>query len=130
MKFDYKKFIIMAIILTIIDLIFIGFITNSLWKTNVEGIQKTPLKVNGLYGLLSYIFIWIILYYFIVKDANKSNIKTKMFEAFLLGFSTYAIFDFTNLAIFTNYNLSTAIIDMTWGGIVFMITTYLIVNFL
>ncbi len=116
MKFDYKKFIIMAIILTIIDLIFIGFITNSLWKTNVEGIQKTPLKVNGLYGLLSYIFIWIILYYFI------------MFEAFLLGFSAYAIFDFTNLAIFTNYKLSTAIIDMTWGGLVFLITTYLIVN--
>ncbi len=118
----------MVIILTIIDLFFIGVITNSLWKINVEGIQKTPLQLNKVYGLLSYIFIWIILFYFVVKDTNNTNIKTKMFEAFLLGFCTYAIFDFTNLAIFTNYKLSTALIDMTWGGLVFLITTYLVVK--
>jgi uncharacterized membrane protein len=126
--FNIRLFIIMVIILTTLDLIFIGLITNKLWYKNVSNIQKSPLSVKPFYGLLSYIFIWIVLYYFILKDMNKTNYKNKLFEAFLLGFSCYAIFDFTNLAIFKDYDLLTAMIDMIWGGSVFLLTTYLIMK--
>ncbi len=116
----------MIIILTTLDLIFISFITNKLWYKNVLKVQKTELSLNPIYGLLSYVFIWFVLYYFILKDMNKSNYKNKLFDAFILGLSCYAIFDFTNLAIFKDYDLMTATIDMLWGGTVFYLTTYLI----
>ncbi len=42
-------------------------------------------------------------------------------EAGLIGFSTYVVYDFTNLATLTNYTLQFAIADSVWGGILFMI---------
>jgi uncharacterized membrane protein len=42
-------------------------------------------------------------------------------EAGLIGLSTYAVYDFTNLTTFTNYSLSVAVADSMWGGILFMI---------
>ena len=42
-------------------------------------------------------------------------------EAGLIGLSTYAVYDFTNLATLTHYKLEFAIADSLWGGILFMI---------
>ena len=50
---------------------------------------------------------WIILFYIL---PNKS-----VAEGAFLGAITYGIFDFSNHAIFKNYGLTLAIIDMTWG---------------
>jgi uncharacterized membrane protein len=59
----------------------------------------------------------VILNYFIIS-ANKPA-----FDAFILGFCVYGIFDFTNMAIFKKYNLKTAISDTLWGAILFFIVT-------
>jgi uncharacterized membrane protein len=40
-------------------------------------------------------------------------------QAFLVGLSTYAVYDFTNYATLTNYELKFAIADSIWGGILF-----------
>lgn len=42
-------------------------------------------------------------------------------EAGLIGLSTYAVYDFTNLATLRNYTLEFAVADSMWGGILFMI---------
>ena len=42
-------------------------------------------------------------------------------EAGLIGLSTYAVYDFTNLATLKNYTLEFAVTDSLWGGILFMI---------
>jgi uncharacterized membrane protein len=42
-------------------------------------------------------------------------------EAGLVGLSTYAIYDFTNLTTLKNYTLEFAVADSMWGGILFMI---------
>ena len=42
-------------------------------------------------------------------------------QAGLIGLSTYAVYDFTNLATLKNYSLEFAVADSLWGGILFMI---------
>jgi uncharacterized membrane protein len=42
-------------------------------------------------------------------------------EAGLVGLSTYAIYDFTNLSTLRDYSLEFAVADSLWGGILFMI---------
>ena len=44
-------------------------------------------------------------------------------DAFILGSTTYAIFDFTNLSVFKNYNLNIALVDSIWGGILYVLVT-------
>jgi hypothetical protein len=40
-------------------------------------------------------------------------------QAFLIGLSTYAVFDGTNAVLFRKYNLALGAADTLWGGILF-----------
>jgi uncharacterized membrane protein len=47
-------------------------------------------------------------------------------EAFLYGVLVYAVYDFTNLAVLSDYPLSFALLDTLWGGILFTLAYSLI----
>ena len=40
-------------------------------------------------------------------------------QAFLIGLCTYAVYDFTNYSILKDYDLSFAVADSIWGGVLF-----------
>lgn len=49
------------------------------------------------------------------------HLVEKPMDAFWVGLSTYAVYDFTNLSTLKNYSLSFAVVDSLWGGILFAI---------
>ena len=114
-----NSFIVSSILLIIIDSIYLFFIGKSGFDKTVAAIQNSALVVNIAPAIFTYILMAILLNYFIIS-ANKPS-----FDAFILGFCAYGIFDFTNMAIFKKYNLKTAIIDTLWGAILFFIVTTL-----
>ena len=109
--------IISSILLVLIDSVYLSMIGKPLFEKTVAAIQGSKLVVNMPPAIFTYILMAIILNYFIIS-ANKPA-----FDAFILGFCAYGIFDFTNLAIFKNYTLKTAIMDTLWGAILFYVTT-------
>ena len=54
--------------------------------------------------------------------------KGSYLDAFLLGFFIYAVYETTNMAIFKDWSYKVGLIDLTWGGFLFLITTYLYKN--
>ena len=76
-------------------------------------IQQEEVKMNHFSAAVAYILLVAMMYIFIIKK------KASNTEAFLLGLFTYGIFDFTNMALFKNYNLTIALQDTIWGGILF-----------
>ena len=40
-------------------------------------------------------------------------------QAFFIGLCTYAVYDFTNYTTLKNYDLSFAVADSVWGGVLF-----------
>jgi len=108
---------ISSILLVIIDSVYLSMIGKPLFEKTVAAIQRSKLAVSMPPAIFTYILMAIILNYFIIS-ANKPA-----FDAFILGFCAYGIFDFTNLAIFKNYTLKTAIMDTLWGAILFYVTT-------
>jgi uncharacterized membrane protein len=112
-------FLISAIILVIIDSIYLNLIKDYFNK-QVQAIQGTPLKINLLGALICYIFLITGLNYFIIKP------KRSVQDAFLLGLVIYGVFETTNLAIFSKWSWLTVVIDSLWGGILFALTTYII----
>ena len=114
--------IISSILLVLIDSVYLSMIGKPIFEKTVAAIQGSKLSVNMPPAIFTYILMAIILNYFIIS-ANKPA-----FDAFILGFCAYGIFDFTNLAIFKNYTLKTAIMDTLWGAILFYITTLLTYN--
>jgi uncharacterized membrane protein len=103
--------------LVLIDSIYLYFVGKSVFDKTVAAIQNSALVVNIAPAIFTYILMAILLNYFIIS-VNKSA-----FDAFILGFCTYGIYDFTNMAIFKKYNLKTAITDTLWGAILFFAVT-------
>ena len=114
-----NTFIVSSVLLVLVDAVYLYFIGKPVFEKVVFAIQKTPLVAKMPPAVFTYVLMAVILNYFIIS-VNKTP-----FDAFILGFCTYGIFDFTNLAIFKNYNFKTAIIDTLWGAILFFIVTFL-----
>lgn len=115
---DLKKLLLTAIILVVVDMGFLYLIGPYFGKM-VKSIQRSDMVLNNYAAFVTYVILVLQIYYFIISE-NASYI-----DAFLLGSSTYAIFDFTNLSIFKNYNLSIGLMDSIWGGILYFLVTFI-----
>ena len=83
---------------------------SSLSSRMVQDIQGSPITIRFLPAVIVYV---ALAYLVSIPKTSK--------EAFLLGLSTYAIYDFTNYAILKNYSLQFALMDTVWGGILMTI---------
>lgn len=106
----------LSIILLFIDIIYLTFLGGGPFMNMVSKIQNSKAKLNKVSAAFTYVMMIILMHQFVI---NKNFTNQKVF---LLGFLTYGIFDFTNMAIFSEYDIFIAIQDTIWGGILFMIT--------
>lgn len=109
------------LILLTLDAIFIYNMKN-LFNKQIFEVQGSYITPNFLGVILSYFFIMVQLYWFIIKD------KRSVLDSFILGASLYGVYEYTNLALLKNWNIETTVIDTIWGGCLFAITTYIINN--
>ncbi len=85
-----------------------------------ETAQRLVLRIQGSDLKLRYVpalVVYLALAYLVTKTESPM-------EAFKVGVATYAVYDFTNLAMFKNYTLSFAIMDSLWGGILMATVRY------
>ena len=108
-----------ALSIAILDGLFLNFL-GPLFGKMVKKIQNSEMKINLTSTFFAYIILIFQVYYFVIKP------KLSLFDSFLLGSTTYAIFDLTNHAIFKNYNIKVAIVDMLWGGTLYTLTNYIV----
>ena len=112
-----QHFVVLFIILFSIDFLFISYVTGPIFGENVKNIQGTKMEVKTLPAAFAWFCTVFSLYYFIIRE-NKSE-----YEAAILGFLAYGIFDGTNLALFKKYSLKAFSIDILWGTSLFFTST-------
>ena len=88
----------------------------------IKNIQGSDLKLKIYPTILCYVFLVFALNYFIISKNASAD------DAFLLGLSIYAVYEFTNFAIIDKWPVKAVIMDTLWGGILFYLTTYLTYN--
>ena len=116
--FDFTL-LISAIVFVVLDYFYLN-LTKNYFKNQVQLVQGSPLKLNYLGAILCYIFLIFGINYFIIKP------KRSIQDAFLLGLIIYAVFETTNLALFSKWSWFTVLIDSLWGGVLFALTTYIV----
>ena len=112
------RMLIAAILVVAVDSFYLKMVKGH-WENQVKAVQKNAMQINLTGAALSYIFIIFALNYFILRKSASVG------DAFLLGLAIYGIFEFTNMAIFKEWQLYTVITDTLWGGALFAIVTYL-----
>lgn len=100
------------LLLILVDLPWLLLISGNA-QNLVRKIQGSDLSLR--YG--SALIVYLALAYIVMQ------VETPM-EAFRLGVATYAVYDFTNYAMFKNYTLSFAILDSLWGGVLLATVRY------
>jgi uncharacterized membrane protein len=111
--------LISAVLFVCIDAIYLNLMKGYFDK-QVKDVQGSPIQLNLVGAFLTYIFLIYGLNYFIISK-NRS-----VSDAFLLGIVIYAVYEFTNLSLLKNWHVLTTILDTTWGGILFALTTFLV----
>ena len=110
-----KDTFLLSAILLIIDMVYLTMISKS-FGSMINDIQGSEMKVRWDSAFMTYALVIFQLYYFILQQDRSE------YDAFLLGMTTYGIFDFTSYALLKNYKLSTAFVDMVWGGMLYFLT--------
>lgn len=92
-------------------------------------------SMSGSYGIPGAIISYILIVSVIVivgkqcvKCSELPTWKASLLYGGLLGAFAYGVFNGTNLVLFKNYNVLTAIIDTLWGIFLLSISLYIYVK--
>jgi uncharacterized membrane protein len=113
-----------VLLLTLIVFLSLDFVflysMSSMFNKQIVAVQGSPVVFDMYAAALCYIALIFGIYYFIIRE------KKSILEAFYLGVIIYAVYETTTLALLENWTYKTAIIDTTWGGILFALTTFIV----
>jgi uncharacterized membrane protein len=108
-RMPWLKIPILAILIFLIDIPWLYSVSG--WSGEmIRDIQGSALEMKILPAAVVYLAL-----------AYLATIPKTHGEAFLLGSSVYAVYDFTNLATLKKYQIPFAIADTLWGGVLFTI---------
>ncbi len=125
-----NSFAITYIIFTILDFSWINF-NYDYYITLCKKIQKEPFvpKIPSIF--IAYVILGIGLYLylkFILNEIKKRDYILTIFYGFLFGLVIYGTYSFTSCTYYKNYSYYDAIIDTSWGIILFMISGIIFVS--
>ena len=113
------KLLVSALGLVAIDFAYLTVIKDY-YTRQIVAVQGSPMVVNLFGAVITYVFLIFGLNYFIIRPGRSAQ------DAFLLGLVVYGVFTFTNLALLSKWQLTTAVMDTLWGGTLFYLTTKLV----
>jgi hypothetical protein len=112
------RFLLLAGLIFLLDLPWLSFIGGD-YSALVRKIQGgSEPRMRPLAGFVVY----PALAYLALKT-------TSLKDAFLTGAAVYAVYDFTMMFVFKDYNLGMAVADTLWGGTLFTMTRYVLDRF-
>jgi uncharacterized membrane protein len=86
------------------------------WLWFTANVIKDPFYTSGGgMKLWAAVIVYIALAFLLLRQ---TNVK----DAFLTGAATYAVYDFTVLAVRSDFRWTSAVLDTLWGGVLFAAT--------
>lgn len=126
---------LLIVIVLALDLTWI-FVMKSMYNALVHRIQGKDIVIRVIPAIISYtcvisgiaLFANPLIRQQLETSANKSLInisKLCMLYGGGLGLIVYGVFNFTNLAMFQDYNVMIGLIDTLWGVILCTVATFI-----
>lgn len=111
--------LVSALGLVAIDFAYLSMIKGH-FARQIAAVQGSPIVINLFGAVATYVFLIFGLNYFIIRPGRPAG------DAFLLGLVVYGVYESTNLALLSKWQLFTAVSDTLWGGALLYLTTKLV----
>lgn len=128
---NFQKVLFSIIYLTV-DICWIVSMSKVFYKKKIESIQKSVLLFRIIPGVFAYLTLLLTMFFVCIPLSIYYEKHHKYHPSFvfgIVGFCVYGVYNFTNGAIFTDYNWLFMVIDTLWGTTSFatfgMLYTYL-----
>ena len=122
----YLNYIISSLTLLFLDFFWIKMYMGKKYEILINKIQNSKIKIKYIFAFFAYLLMLVGLNFFVIPKIRKTN---KLIDSIKYGFSfgviVYGIYDMTCAAIFRDWDIKLALIDIIWGGFVFFISTYI-----
>jgi uncharacterized membrane protein len=125
-----KELLFIMVLLLVVDLVWLTSNGRS-YNRLVANVQGSDLTMHYGAASLSYVAVFLTLALFAIPWARRdvqrgvSLPMAALKNGALLGACIYAIFNFTNLAIFKDYSWATGLMDTAWGSVLYGAITYI-----
>jgi uncharacterized membrane protein len=128
---DFKSSGAIFAVLVTLDVLWLT-LARSMYASTVLRVQGSDLRPNYLAGLLAYGLIFVSILCIVVPSVNAASGDGQpsnpgflsLRVAGLLGLVIYGIFNLTNLTMFAEYGIRTALVDTLWGTVLYALSTY------
>ena len=118
-----KKVVLASVFMGLLDMFYLGTTKDS-WNRLLVKIQGSELKVRPVSTVLVYVSMLFGLTVFVLKDFKMGDsIKQAVLRAGMLGLVIFSVYELTNFAIISNWEIKYVFMDSIWGTILFSLTT-------
>jgi uncharacterized membrane protein len=126
-----KQIVIALVFMLALDYVWLSVIAKDFYVNNLKPVLRigTEGKMDPVIfsAILVYVAIAIGIIYFVIPKAGGSAISALWIGA-IFGLVTYAVYEFTNHALLTNWSIKVVVVDLLWGAILCGTTSYLLVK--
>ena len=118
-----KTIFLSLLLFVVIDLVFL-YANNSIFAKQVIDVQRVAMIIKPLGLVITYVVLCFAFWFLVLREIRK------VWEAALVGFIIYSVYEWTNYAILKKWKLTTVAFDSLWGALLWGITAYLTYTFL
>lgn len=120
---NIKIFLITFVIFIAIDIVWIGFVAQDFYYTNLASIIAPTFKL--LPAFIFYLIYILAIVHFVIKPGlQKRSISSLLLNGALLGLTCYATYDLTNYATLNDFPLKVVLVDLVWGTTLTTLISY------
>ena len=129
MHFTFVSLLLTALLFIVLDFLWFQFSLPRFYGPTFEAIQGHELQFRAGAGVFAWVLLAFGIQYFVL-DENVKTGQDAFIRGALMGFIIYGVYNGTNYATLSNYNMSTFVADNIWGTLVSGTVAYLAWNYI
>lgn len=121
-----KQLAVAVIVFLVLDLLWLSVIAKKLYIQHLGNFLRLENgQITANYAAAFVVYCALVAGIFIFVLPLSSSPLCALYYGFCFGVISYAIYDFTNLAVISNWPVLICFIDVAWGGFLCGVTSYI-----
>lgn len=112
-----KYYLIAAVLFSLIDFVWLGFIAKRFYRDNLGKILSVKPNLPAAVAFYALYIVGLVVFAIVPASREVGSISNAFRLGALFGFFTYLTYDLTNLATLKAWPAKLSIVDIAWGTV-------------